>query len=86
MAHTILSIEAVPGDAPRGVEQPNGDLLLPAHVRAVLEDALLQVELALAIDRHGQLATLKDAKRMLGMDPPPAGPTWLGNLYRVRGM
>jgi hypothetical protein len=81
---TILSIEAVPGDTLRGVEQPNGDLLLPANARAVLQEALLKVELALALDRHGQLATLKEAKRLLGIEQPQAKPAWLGNLYRVR--
>jgi hypothetical protein len=86
MEVTILSIESAPGDAPRGVEQPNGDLLLPANVRPVLEEALLKVELALALDRHGQLATLKEAKRLLGIEQPQVQPSWLNNLYRVRGI
>jgi hypothetical protein len=83
---TIFSIESAPGDAPRGVEQPNGDLLLPANVRPVIEQALLQVELALALDRHGQLATLKEAKRLLGIEQPQPKPSWLGNLYRIRDL
>jgi hypothetical protein len=86
MQVTILSIESAPGDAPRGVEQPNGDLLLPANVRPLLEDAWLNVVLALALDRHGQLATLKEAKRLLGIEQPQPQPSWLGNLYRIRGM
>lgn len=73
----ILSIEAVPGDAPRGMEQPNGDLLVPAHVRPLLATALLQAE-------EGNVQALVKAMQLLGIEKPEKKPGWLGNLYRLR--
>lgn len=81
---TIFSIEAAPGDAPRGVEQPNGDLLLPADARPLIEQALLQIEEGFFADLDAELPALKEARRLLGIEKPEARPTWLTNLYRVR--
>jgi hypothetical protein len=81
---TILSIEAAPGDAPRGIEQPNGDLLLPANARSLVADALLQAESALVNDQPVDPATLKEAIRLLNIERPEPQCPWLGNLYRVR--
>ncbi|MEZ0307977.1 MAG: hypothetical protein ACAH21_08620 [Ramlibacter sp.] len=76
----ILSIEAVPGDAPRGMEQPNGDLLVPANVRPLIAKALLQAEEALADQPHA----LAQARQLLGIEKPEKKAGWLGNLYRLR--
>jgi hypothetical protein len=83
---TILSIEAVPGDAPRGMEQPNGDLLLPANARPLIADALLQAELALANQQPTDLAALREAIQLLNIERPEPKCPWLGNLYRVRAI
>jgi hypothetical protein len=82
----ILSIEAVPGDAPRGMEQPNGDLLLPANARPLVAQALLQAELALASGEPADLPALKEAIRLLNIERPEPKAPWLGNLYRVRAL
>ncbi|MDB5870899.1 MAG: hypothetical protein JWQ07_341 [Ramlibacter sp.] len=81
---TIYRIEAAPGDAPRAVEQPNGDLLVPADVRPLIAQALLQAELALAKDQQVDLPSLKQARRLLGIEQPDTRRQWLANLYRVR--
>jgi hypothetical protein len=83
---TILSIEAVPGDTPRGMEQPNGDLLLPANTRPLIADALLQAELALANQQPTDLAALREAIRLLNIERAEPKSAWLGNLYRVRAI
>jgi hypothetical protein len=64
----ILSIEAAPGDPLRAIEQPNGDLLLPAGVRPAVEAALLAVEQALVSGLAPELDALAQAKRLLGME------------------
>jgi len=64
----ILSIEAVPGDPLRAAEQPNGDLLLPASARPVVEAALLAAEQALAASTGPERETLAQAKRLLGIE------------------
>jgi hypothetical protein len=79
----ILSIEAVPGDAPRGMEQPNGDLLVPADVRPLIAKALLQAEAALA-DQRNELQGLAQARQLLGIDKVEKKAGWLANLYRLR--
>ncbi|MDP3821719.1 MAG: hypothetical protein Q8R33_09600 [Burkholderiales bacterium] len=84
MEVTILSIETAPGDVPRGMEQPNGDLLLPANARPLVAQALLQAELALTSDEPVDLPALKEAIRLLNIERPEPKCSWLGNLYRVR--
>ena len=86
MEVTILSIEAAPGDVPRGIEQPNGDLLLPANVRPLVAQALLQAELALTVDEPADLPALKEAIRLLNIERPQPRCGWLGNLFRIRAM
>ena len=83
---TIFSIEPVPGDEPRGMEQPNGDLLVPANARPLIEDALLKAEQALATRQPIDLAVLRDAMRLLNIERPAPKCGWLGNLYRVRAL
>jgi hypothetical protein len=83
---TIFSIEAAPGDPLRGMEQPNGDLLLPANARPLVADALLQAESALVNDQPIDLAALKEAIRLLNIERPEPKCPWLGNLYRVRSL
>jgi hypothetical protein len=78
----ILSIEAAPGDVPRGIEQPNGDLLLPAGARPLVAHALLQIELALVTHQYCERAALIEAKRLLGIDQPEPQPEWLPNLLK----
>jgi hypothetical protein len=79
---TIFSIQTAPGDVPRGVEQPNGDLLLPAGARCLIELALLQVELALP--GQPELAAVERARQLLGIEPPRTQPGWLVNLNKIR--
>ena len=79
----ILSIEAIPGDAPRGMEQPNGDLLVPANVRPLIAQALLQAEEALA-KHHNEVPSLAQARQLLGIEKTEKKPGWLANLYRMR--
>jgi hypothetical protein len=86
MKTTIFSIEEAPGDAPRGVEQPNGDLLLPASARTLIEQALLQVEEGFFADLETELPALKEARRLLGIEKPEAKEAWRSNLYRIRPM
>jgi hypothetical protein len=84
MDTTIFSIEAAPGDAPRGVEQPNGDLLLPATARPLIAQALLEVEQTFFADLEGELPAFQQARRLLGIEKPEAKDAWHANLYRVR--
>jgi hypothetical protein len=81
---TIFSIEAAPGDVPLGVEQPNGDLLVPAGARPIIEQALLEVELAFFADLETELPALKEVRLLLGIEKPQAKNAWHTNLYRVR--
>jgi hypothetical protein len=81
---TIFSLESAPGDAPRAIEQPNGDLLLPANVRPLLAQALVEAEQALAQGKPVDPAVLKRARQLLGVEMPDTRRTWLGNLFRVR--
>ncbi len=82
----IFSLETVPGDAPKAVEQPNGDLLLPANVRPLLAQALVAAEQALADGKPVDLSLLRRARQLLGVDMPDRKRTWLGNLYRIRAI
>ena len=81
----ILRIEAAPGDAPLAVEQLNGDLLVPAAARPVVEQALLRAEEALPQDRHDELAALEHARALLGIEKPDTHrETLLANLLKVK--
>jgi hypothetical protein len=83
--YLIFGIEAAPGDKPRAVEQINGDLLLPAAGRPILEEALLLAEAALSQDRIAELEALADARRLLGIvKVDPEQETLLANLMKVR--
>jgi len=81
--YTILSIEAVPGDAPRGLEQPNGDLLLPADARPLVAQALLDARSALAAGEAVDLPALEAAMDLLGIERAEPECPWLANFYRV---
>jgi hypothetical protein len=63
----IIGIELAQGDEPRAVEQLNGDLLLPAAGRPMLEQALLMAEEALPDECRVELKALEDARRLLGI-------------------
>ena len=80
----IFSLESAPGDSPKAVEQPNGDLLLPANVRPLLAQALVAAEQALADGKPVDPSVLQRARQLLGVEMPDRKRTWLGNLYRVR--
>jgi hypothetical protein len=83
----ILKIEAAPGDAPLAVEQLNGDLLLPANARPVLEQALLMAEDALPESNSAELAALVHARRLLGIEKvDTAKETLLSNLLKIRAI
>ena len=69
----IFSIETVPGDPPMVVEQPNGDLLVPASVRQLAAEALEMAELALDPDHAGGLEAFRRAKRLLALDAQAVG-------------
>ncbi|HTH80161.1 MAG TPA: hypothetical protein VL593_14390 [Ramlibacter sp.] len=64
----IIGIEYAPGDEPRAVEQLNGDLLLPAAGRPLIEQALQMAEEALPDECAVELKALNDARRMLGIE------------------
>jgi hypothetical protein len=64
----IIGIEFAQGDEPRAVEQLNGDLLLPAAGRPLLEQALLMAEEALPDECRVELKALADARRLLGIE------------------
>ncbi len=81
--YTILSIEAVPGDAPRGLEQPNGDLLLPANTRPLVAQALLDARSALAGGQPVDLPALEAAMDLLGIERSEPECPWLANFYRI---
>jgi hypothetical protein len=81
---TIFSLESAPGDAPKAVEQPNGDLLLPANVRPLLAQALVAAEQAASEGKPVDPSLLKRARQLLGVEMPDTSRKWLGNLFRVR--
>jgi hypothetical protein len=64
----IFGIELAPGDEPRAIEQLNGDLLLPAAGRPLLELALLMAEEALPDECRIELKAIEDARRLLGIE------------------
>jgi hypothetical protein len=64
----IIGIELAPGDEPRAVEQLNGDLLLPAAARPVLEQALLLADEALPDECQLERQAIDDARRLLGLE------------------
>jgi hypothetical protein len=66
----IFGIELAPGDAPRAVEQVNGDLLLPRAGRPLLEKALLMAEDALPEECREELQALVEARQLLGVAKP----------------
>jgi hypothetical protein len=83
--YLIFGIEAAPGDKPRAVEQINGDLLLPAAGRPILEEALLLAEAALPRDRTAERAALADARQLLGIvKVDTEREALLANLMKVR--
>jgi hypothetical protein len=81
--YVILSIEAVPGDTPRSLEQPNGDLLLPASARPLVAQALLQARSALAAGQPVDLPALEAAMDLLGIERSEPESPWLANFYRI---
>jgi hypothetical protein len=83
---TIYRIEEAPGDFPRAVEQPNGDLLLPSNARPLLRQALAKAEQAMERDPKAGLAALKEASRLLGIVREEKQPAWLMNLFKVRAI
>jgi hypothetical protein len=83
--YLIFGIEAAPGDRPRALEQINGDLLLPAAGRPLLERALLLAEEALPRECAAELKALADARQLLGIAKVDAGrEAVLANLLKVR--
>ena len=68
------------------MEQPNGDLLLPAHVRPLIAQALIAAEQALADGKPVDVSLLARARGLLGVQLPDRKRSWLGNLYRVRAI
>ena len=81
----ILKIQAAPGDAPRAFEQLDGDLLVPAAARPIIERALALVQEALAPEQCAERAALAQAMRLLGIekiDTPRQA--LLANLVKVR--
>ena len=69
----IFSIETAPGDPPKVVEQPNGDLLVPASVRQLASEALEMAELALDPGSARGLEAFRRAKRLLALDSQALG-------------
>lgn len=69
----IFSIETVPGDPPAVVEQPNGDLLVPASVRQLAAAALDMAQLALDPGSAAGLEAFRRAKRLLALDAQAVG-------------
>ena len=82
---TIYRIESIPGDPARGIEQPNGDLLLPSAARIVVEDALARLEGAMGTDPVA-MASLKEAHRLLGIYRAEPEPPVRANLLKVRAI
>jgi hypothetical protein len=83
--YLIFGIEAAPGDKPRALEQINGDLLLPAAGRPILERALREAEDALPPERRAELEALADARELLGIvKVDTERETLLANLTKVR--
>jgi hypothetical protein len=83
--YPILNIEAAPGDPPRAVEQINGDLLVPAAARPLIEQALLRAQEALPRDCVEELDRLEEARCLLGIVRIDlANQTVLANLGKVR--
>jgi hypothetical protein len=64
----IIGIELAPGDESRGVEQLNGDLLVPAVARPLVEATLLMVEEALPDECHVERRAIANARRLLGIE------------------
>lgn len=64
---SIIRIEFAPEDEPRAVEQLNGDLLLPACGRPLLELAITMAEDGLPEECEIERRALADARRMLGI-------------------
>src|SRR3954466_9016641 len=85
MKPSILRIERAPGDLPRAVEQLNGDLLVPAEARPLIEKALLLAQDGLTADRLLELAALGKAQNILGVRRPGGRrDTQSANLLTVR--
>lgn len=81
----ILSIEPAPGDAPCAFEQFNGDLLLTAAARPVVERALLAALQAFPPEQRADLSAVEDAIRLLGIvRVDTEQQTLTANLLKVR--
>jgi hypothetical protein len=81
---TIFSLQAAPGDSPIGMEQPNGDLLVPANARPMIAQALIAAEQALEQGHAVDPALLQRARELLGVQMPDTRNAWKSNLFRVR--
>lgn len=66
--HVLFSIESAPGDPPAAVEQPNGDLLVPAEVRSVIACMMQVAELALEPGQVRGFEAFAQLKRLLALD------------------
>ena len=81
----VLKFEAVPGDLPQGIEQLDGDLLLPAAARPLIEQALLLAEQAVPADQRDEHTALAMAKRLLGIKEVDQAQVALqANLVKLR--
>jgi hypothetical protein len=80
----ILRIEIAPGDAPRAVEQLNGDLLVPGPARPTLERALRMAEDALMEGHEEERAVLAAARKLLGIVVRDTPDRVAANLLKVR--
>ncbi|MBE7938975.1 MULTISPECIES: hypothetical protein [Ramlibacter] len=80
----LLKIQRVPGDPPRAMEQIDGDLLVPAQARPVLERLLRTAVQGLPPGEPERLA-LVQACVLLGVEPGPAPQSpGSANLLKVR--
>jgi len=82
---TIFRLEPVPGDKPRAIEQPNGDLLVPSELRDTIALALQHAELAVALSQRHNVTALTDLRRLLNVDRQPVEQKepWKANLLRL---
>ena len=80
---TPFRFESAPGDLPRAMEQPNGELLLTVPIREALDKAVAALERTIGSDPNAALATLQEATGLLGIERRPQQPSWLGNLLKM---
>jgi len=83
--HLIFSLESVPGEPPRPLEQPNGDLLLPASLRQEVAAALALIEMAMDPRAVRGAGAFTGLKRLLAVDGAPAwkAPDGAANLLKA---